>query len=155
MVQAVVELGVRLRGIINLIGAAQDLGRLLRVVANGATDEDGADVGARRQQLSHQIRHLVLIEPCQGLQDVETRGLPEVVDLGRFAMLDGEPAIAGKALQHFAQGSASHANQLGQFALRRQNGSWRKAIVPDGLDDVFLGKPGRALRFYDHVVTLL
>ena len=153
--QTVVEVRIGLGRVLHIIGTPQDLGGLFRVVANGATDEDGADVGPGGEQLCHQIRHLVLIETCQCLQNVETGGFPEIVDLGRFAMLDGEPAITGKALQHFTQGSASHADQFGQLALRRQNGSRRKAIVPDGLDDVFLGKPGRALRFNDHVMTLL
>lgn len=155
VMQTVIELRIRFRSAVHRIGATQYLGGLLRIVADRATDEDGADIGASRQQLGHQIRYLVLIQTGQSFQDVETRGLPEIVHLGRFAMLDGEPAITGQTLQHFAQGSTSHPDQLGQLALGRQYGSWRKAIVPDGLDDVFLGKPCRALRFYDHVVTLL
>ncbi len=155
VMETIVELGIGLGRVLHFGGAAQDLGGLLRVVTDGTTNEDGADVGACRQQLGDQIRHLVLIQTGQGLQNIETGGFPEVVYLGRFAMLYGQPAVTGQTLQHFPQGCACHPDQLGQFTLCRQNGSGRKAIVPDGLDDVFLGKPCRALRFYDHEMTLL
>ena len=113
MVQAIIELGISLGVVLDPIGATQDLGGLLRIVTDRPADKDGADVGTGGEQLSYQIRYLVLIQTSQRLQNIEAGGFPEIIHLGWLAMLYGQPAITGQSLQHFAQGRPRHPDQLG------------------------------------------
>ncbi len=113
-------------------------------------DKNRGNVGAHREQIINQLRHAVVIEARQGFEDIQPGGFPEVVHFGGFTMLNGQPAVTGQALQHFAQGGAGDTDQLRKLAFSGENRSRREAVIPDTLNDVLFRETRRALRLNDH-----
>lgn len=75
----------------------------------------------------------------QGTEHVETAIVPDVFDLGGFAVLHGEPAIAGQPLNRFAQGGAGDTQLDGEGAFARERGARRKVAIENGTDETAFG----------------
>jgi len=121
------------------------------MLAKRSANENRGNVGTHGQQVIDQLRYAFVIQTCQRFQNIQTGGFPEIVHFCRFAMLDSEPAIPGKSLQHFTQCGTSDANQFRELAFSRKNRPRRKATIPDTFDDVLFRETRRALRLNDHI----
>ncbi len=93
-----------------------------------------------------------MVKPGQGFQNTQPGSFPKIVHLSRFAMLNGQPAIARQALKHFSQRGAGNANQFGELTLCRQDRTRSKTIIPDTFNNILFSETRRALRFNDHSV---